>query len=166
MIPSLDEIRELLSYDPETGIFTWLQDRNQLAKKGARAGYQRHDGYWLINMRGHTVLCHRLAWLLTAGEWPSDMIDHINGDPSDNRLANLREADRSQNMMNMALPPANTSGFKGVSFDRRQRKWQAYITIQRRKKSLGYYTDLSEAAFARKVAEEKFFGSFARAIEG
>src|ERR1700731_2752322 len=98
-----DRVNEVLSYDPETGIFRWkvkLSDRSPIGK---RSGGHTSSGHWRIRVDGHYYLAHRLAWLLTHGVWPRDEIDHINRVRDDNRLANLREASHSQNHANCGL---------------------------------------------------------------
>jgi hypothetical protein len=159
------DLKALLHYDPETGVFTWAKYRNCFARAGQKAGYQRADGYLVFTLSGHgQFLGHRLAWLYVTGAWPDEMIDHVNGDPSDTRFVNLRPATRSQNMMNMALPPSNTSGVKGVSWNRRHQRWEAYITLNRKQMKLGTYRELTDAAQARKAAEQRLFGEFARGV--
>lgn len=161
--PTAEQLGQLLTYDPIAGTFTWKVDRNQLAKAGMAAGYTRRDGYLVINVSGRGQLGHRLAWLLMTGHWPEKMVDHINGDPSDNRWSNLREATRSQNMMNMvAVPPRNTSGVKGVSFSKRFGVFEAYITVDGHRVKLGMHRTLEAAAAARRAAEKQLFGEFAR----
>lgn len=160
------KVRELLIYEPETGRFIWRVDRGTAIKAGSAAGYTRSDGYKIFSFTEHGhYLGHRLAWLYMTGEWPPAMVDHINGDPSDNRWANLRAATRSQNMMNMALPPRNTSGVKGVSFNRRYQVWEAYITVGRRRRKLGTHKTIEAAAAARRDAELALFGPFARSLD-
>lgn len=161
MTLTAERLRDLLDYDPATGIFTWKIDRNQLAKAGDRAGYKRHDGYLMVNICGKVHLGHRLVWLHVHGVWPADMIDHINGVPGDNRIANLRPATRSQNMMNMAPLARSTSGHKGVSWAKRASKWEAHITVARRKISLGHHQKIDDAIAARAEAEARHFGRFA-----
>lgn len=160
---ALERLKELVSYDRETGRFHWNIDRGGLIMAGHRAGYTRKDGYLVLVLDGESYLGHRVAWFYETGSWPDEMIDHINGNPADNRLANLREATRSQNMMNMAVPPANTSGFKGVSFCKRSNRWDTYITVDRKRRRLGYFQNIEDAVAARKAAEASMFGQFARA---
>lgn len=157
-----ERLKELLSYDRTTGEFRWLAWRKNSRQAGERAGYSRKDGYVIIVLDNSYYLGHRVAWFYETGSWPADMIDHINGDPADNRMENLREASRSQNMMNMALPPSNTSGIKGVSYIKSSGKWEAYIGIDRRKIALGIFQNKDDAALARRAAEAKHFGEFAR----
>jgi len=164
---TFERANELLDYCPETGKFTWVGDRPNQVKAGSQAGYTRRDGYLVLVLDCRHYLGHRVAWLMAKGNWPSSMIDHIDGDPRNNRLSNLRPATRAQNMMNMALLESNTSGFKGVSWDKSCGKYQAYITVDRRKKSLGFFSDKMLAAAARHAAEKKYFGEYstsARAI--
>lgn len=158
---SQKRLRELVSYDQDTGIFTWKASRGNQTNPGDGAGYTRHDGYLILVLDRRIYLGHRVAWFYVHDEWPHE-IDHINGDPADIRITNLRPVTRSQNMMNMKLLSRNTSGYKGVSWDRRSAKWQSYITIDNRKISLGYYQQIGDAAAARRAGEAKYFGEYAR----
>jgi hypothetical protein len=98
LIPS--RIRELLDYDPETGHLTWRVDRAMRVRAGDRAGYSDYSGYITIRINGTNYQAHRLAWLWMKGEWPEEEIDHINRIRDDNRWSNLREANRSGNVVN------------------------------------------------------------------
>lgn len=118
-------LRELLHYDPETGLFTWKVAR-QGTRAGAFAGALNH-GYLRITIDWRHYPAHRLAWLYMTGEWPADLIDHINLVSDDNRFVNLRQATRAQNMHNSARPRTNTSGVKGVS--RYAGRWKAQIKV-------------------------------------
>jgi hypothetical protein len=113
------------------------------AKHGA--GY-RHGAIF-----GKNVLAHRAAWAITHGEWPSDQIDHVNGDPADNRLENLRVVTSRQNSMNMKANSRNSSGVMGVSWNKANDKWRAHIAG----KTLGDFRCKDDAIRARKQAEEK-----------
>lgn len=156
-------LRELVSYDQETGAFKWKVSRSNQINPGDPAGYTRHDGYLVLVLDRRHYLGHRVAWFYIHGEWP-DEIDHINGDPADIRLANLRPVTRSQNMMNMRLLDRNTSGHKGVSWSKSRSKWQSYIKVNQRKISLGSYDEIEHAVAARKAAEDKYFGGYARGV--
>lgn len=166
-----ERLRELLDYDPETGLFVWLQ-RDEIAgsdkiwnKKhaGKTAGYLSGLGYRPIKIDGHKYLAHRLAWLYVNGRWPAAFIDHINGNRADNRIANLREATQSQNQQNRGLTKHNTSGRKGVSWRRDIRKWSAQIAVSSKQIFLGYFTCPDAAAAAYEAAARKYHGEFARA---
>ena len=109
------ELRRLVDYDPETGVFRWKQQAGR-ANAGDVAGCLRGDGYINMIVNGRRGLAHRFAWFYVHGQWPADMIDHRNGQRSDNRIENLREADNTLNSQNMrAAKPSNATGFLGVS---------------------------------------------------
>jgi hypothetical protein len=158
---TVERLRQLLTYDPETGIFTWI-----VAPRGHRAGVvagynKRRDGYRTICIDKCHYLAHRLAWFYMTGEWPS-LIDHINGIPDDNRWQNLRLATSSQNCANRGRNRNNTSGFKGVSFYRRDRNWDVRIMADRKQIYLGRYGDVEQARQAYRRAAAEIFGPFAR----
>jgi hypothetical protein len=155
-------LKEVLNYDPETGEFTWLVSAGRRVRVGDVAGYQRPDGYCRIQIDGRNYRAHRLAWLHMTGEWPPHQIDHINGDPSDNRTSNLRPATHSQNMANSRKPRHNTSGFKGVSWQAAQRKWVASLKVNGRTRFLGRFDCPAAAHAAYVAAAVKHSGEFAR----
>jgi hypothetical protein len=135
---SPERLKELLHYDPETGVFTRRIPRGA-AKKGRVAGSERY-GRPRAMIDGRQYLLHRLAWLYVHGSLPIDQIDHINGDTTDNRIANLREATPSQNTQNQrAAHSDNMSGFLGVSWEKDRGKWLARIFIDGEQKYLGRF---------------------------
>jgi hypothetical protein len=154
-----NEVRRLLSYDAETGVFRWRIRRCAMAP-GSVAGGRSAAGYQCISFDGKRTLAHRLAWLHAYGAWPSGELDHIDGDKTNNRLANLREASRSENNINRSVPRSNTSGFRGVSWHKRVRKWEANIKFGGRQKHLGYYSCPAEAHRAYVEAATKLHGDF------
>jgi hypothetical protein len=135
-------------------------------RAGARAGYENSLGYWKVAVDGRWMMAHRLAWALMNGDrWPDGEIDHINGVPSDNRIANLRVATRAQQLANAKFNSANTTGFRGVCIKRRGGKtlYQADIRVAGRKIFIGTFGTPEEAHAAYvKVAMERFGDYFAK----
>ena len=168
-LPSPELLRQLLRYEPDTGKLYWKERtpdmfddgrcksfNSQFANKEAFT-FTGRDGYKhgnVLNQRPY--LAHRVIWAIVHGKWPLNHIDHINGIRDDNRIVNLRDVSRGQNQRNLKLPTNNTSGVIGVSWANREKKWNAYITVDRRRRSLGYFTDFAEAVSARKEAEAKY----------
>lgn len=107
-------MHEYLKYEPESGFLYWAKSIGARAKVGNLAGSKNGEGYVQIKVQGRVYLAHRIAWLLTYGNWPIDEIDHINGDRSDNRIKNLRAVSRSMNQRNAQRRMDNTSGIIGV----------------------------------------------------
>jgi hypothetical protein len=158
-----ERLRELLAYDPETGVFTWLVARSNHIKVGDIAGWLNgEEGYTRIKVDGHPYMAHRLAWLHVTGSWPVTQIDHVNCTRDDNRWTNLREATQSQNAANVRIRgKTKASGFKGVH--RHGRRWKAVITKDGRNTSLGYFDAPEEAHAAYVKAAREYHGEFARA---
>lgn len=163
--PTLDRLRELLDYDLDTGIFRWRLRRGP-ATAGAVAGalMRRPSGaaHRVIRIDGRLYYAHRLAWMHTYGVWPTEDIDHINSDGTDNRLGNLRLASRSENSTNKGVQRNNRSGRKGVSWHARAGRWQACIGVNGRTICLGLFNSVEEAHAAYMRAATEHFGEFAR----
>jgi len=151
------EIKELLHYDPDTGDFTWLIIPSNNVKIGDVTGWpDKRDGYMRIKVKGKQYLSHRLAWFCVHGVWPRHEIDHINHDRSDNRIVNLREATRLENMRNASRYKTNTSGVTGVYWHKPTKKWQASIAVEGKLLYLGLDVDKFESICARKSAENRY----------
>ena len=129
---------EQLKYDPDTGVITWLVSRRGVSA-GSVAGTQDTNGYRKIMLSRRYYGSHRIAWLLSNGEWPNGIIDHIDGNPSNNKISNLRLSNTSLNAANKKRPSTNTSGFKGVSFVKSTGKWYSAIKVNGISKNLGCY---------------------------
>ncbi|MGJ3351607.1 HNH endonuclease [Morganella sp. Je.2.23] len=157
-----DDIRAALSYTPGTGIFVWKVNITKRIKAGTIAGTTNRFGYIQIVFRNKIYKAHRLAWAYVYGHLPDGDIDHINGNTSDNRIVNLRVATHAENMRNRKMPKTNTSGVKGVYWDREKRKWRAALMFDGKKKSVGYFSELSVATKAICKAREELHKSFAR----
>ena len=160
---TLDRVREFLEYDPPTGKFTWRKRTSNRIAVGGVAGVKAANGYTYITLDNYKLLAHRVAWLYVYGEWPEGQIDHINRDRSDNRLSNLRLASMSENVCNGTLRSTNTSGFRGVSLDKRKtkKKWLAQIVKDGKQHGLGYYATKEEAYDAYRRAAIELHGKFA-----
>lgn len=155
-------LRAALNYDPDTGEFRWRAPRKSIRVGDLAGKIVSGTGYRSIKIDGRQYLAHRLAWLYINGVWPSEFIDHINGSKDDNRWANLREATRTQNAANQGVSRANRSGYKGVHWHINMSKWVAAIKVHGRRKHLGYFDKIEDAAHAYAVAAPKFHGKFAR----
>jgi len=162
-LPPLEELQQLLDYDPETGVFRWKVFRSNI-RAGTIAGYSHGDGYICIEINHQKWFAHRLAWLFITKSDPGKLyIDHVNGIKSDNRALNLRLATKNQNGCNVGLDKANTSGFKGVCWHKVTGKWQASIRFGPRQYYLGLFPtpELAHMAYCKAAAE--LHGEFARA---
>jgi hypothetical protein len=151
-----DEARLRLDYDPATGIFARKYGRN----RGHSAGSIHVRGYRLINVDGVLYRASRLAWLIVYGQWPVNQVDHINGNRSDDRIANLRDVTNAENQHNaMVLRKNNRSGFHGVHFSKTERRWRAHITVGYRRIMLGRFKTAQEAKSAYMEAKAKYHPS-------
>lgn len=155
------KLLELLHYDPASGTFTWKVTRGRSAKAGQVAGTPHPEGYVQIGVCGRLYLAHRLAWFYVTGQWPAGLIDHQNRDRSDNRFENLRVCDFSSNAANSKIPVTNTSGVKGVSWDKCSGSWQVGIKKNGKRKHLGRFADKELAAEAYRNESVRVFGVFA-----
>jgi hypothetical protein len=159
----VESLRQQVAYDPETGAITRLVARsiNPKSVPGLRLGTPCRGGYLMVRVGKSRYLAHRLAWFHAHGRWPDGDIDHVNGNKADNRLCNLREATRSQNMANTSLQANNTSGVRGVCFAKHAKKWLASLTVSGKQKHLGLFASKEEAAVVRERAFRSAFGEFA-----
>ena len=153
-----DEVESFFEY--KDGILYWKKNQSNI-KSGAIAGYQRPDGYIVIGFKNKSIRAHRLIWLLNHGYMP-EFLDHINGIRNDNRIENLRVATRTQNQMNLKTRCDNSSGFRGVFWNKQRKKWTARIQTGYKVKHLGLFKSIEDADKARKIAEQKYFGEYAR----
>ena len=148
-------LKQLLDYDPTTGIFTWKVRRGGSAKAGSVAGCKKFDGYNYIKIDDKPCAAHRLAWLFIHGKFPNDQIDHINGVRDDNRIENLRDVDQFTNARNIAKRNDNTSGITGVCWHKVRNKWESRINIDGRKLHLGLFDCKATASYVAKHFRRK-----------
>jgi len=157
-----ERLFEVLHYCPETGNFTWLKKIGK-GYVGDLAGSADTAGYRRIMIDGERFYAHRLAWFYVYGRWPKHQIDHVNVDCSDNRLSNLREATQSQNQSNKPLnKKISGTGFKGVSFHKKQGRFFSRIRVNNKLIHLGCFPTAEEAHQAYVVAANDIRGDFAR----
>lgn len=154
--PSQSRLKDLLHYDPDTGIFTWRQYRGHLARVGDVAGRPDGEGHIQVSVDGRRYHAHRLAWLYVYGTFPKVCIDHINRVRDDNRICNLREATYGENAQNRRPSKSNKSGKSDVMWSNYHGRWRARITINRKRIHLGYFDSFEEAAAARTEAKAKY----------
>jgi hypothetical protein len=147
-------LKEVLRYYPESGIFRWRATGTG-RRKNKIAGYKNSRGYIRIWIDGEKHYAHRLAFLYEHGYFPENDIDHIDGNPSNNKIKNLREVSRQCNLRNTGNRINNTSGVKGVSWDKPTNKWRAQIQANRKNKKLGRYKNFDNAVIARYKAEKE-----------
>ena len=163
--PPFEAVSTMLTYREETGKLIWkhrpvehfksLQGWKMWNTRYAlkEAGGYDIKGYVRVSIDGKSYKAHRLAWLLKYGTWPDCDLDHINGDPQDNRIINLRQVSHAENMQNKKLHSNNNSGQPGVSFIKQYTKWRACIGLNGKVQHLGWFDSLEDAVTARKQAE-------------
>jgi hypothetical protein len=172
-LPSVEVLRQLLRYDPGTGKLFWKGRAPDLFAEGGHSQEHRarlfndryagtealsainRQGYPHGSVLGCNYLAHRVIWALVTGECLDAEIDHIDGNPANNRIENLRVVDRKGNMMNVALRKKNTTGAHGIQL-MKSGKWRARIKDNGREVHLGYFYSKDAAIAARKAAQQKY----------
>lgn len=152
-LPTPEQLRKLLRYDPEEGSLFWL-----LPRQGVRSGdpvSEWHDrkGYAIVTIKKRKYRAHRVAWAVYYGKWPREQIDHINGNPADNKITNLRDVTPSENQRNTKRRCDNRSGVTGVRWNSVAQKWVAEIWLGGKSTHLGLFARKRDAINARKSAE-------------
>lgn len=161
-----EDVSKILDYDPNTGVIRWRVDRTCGANKrvqcraGTIAGHKTDSGYVLITLNYCRLYAHRIAWFLTHGRWPTDKLDHINLNRSDNRIENLREATDIQNRSNTKV--RSKTGFKGVTKPKHANTFVAQISVNGKTHYLGAFKTPEEAHEVYAKAAWQHFGEFAR----
>ncbi len=155
-------LKEAIDYDPTTGVFVNKIRRGKVLAGDVLGCVKDDRGVVVIGIDHGLYRAHRLAWLWMTGKWPKEDIDHKDGNPSNNRWENLREATDSQNLSNMKKPITNTSGRKGVSRRWDGKAWQVHIRANGKSTYVGSHTDLDKAHKMYADAARKHKGEFAR----
>lgn len=163
-----EKIKNYLSYDENTGIVVWKKTLSNRAISGSRAGCiqkGRKRIYRVIRINKILYLEHRICWLLFFNEWPKDEIDHIDQDPTNNKILNLRVVNTQQNSTNRPIQSNNTSGIRGVSWNKKTNKWISQIETNSINKYLGSFDSIEDAAISYANAKNKLH-PFACEFEG
>ena len=155
-----DELRQAITYDAETGIFVWkhrLSSAGRTVKRcGKQAGSVDHYGRITIRLRGVLYFAHQLAWLYVCGKWPEYVIDHINGQPADNRFCNLRDVTQTVNMQNRRTASAcNPLKVLGVSWHKGAGRFRARVFVNSKEHHLGLFDTIEEAQSAYVEAKRR-----------
>jgi len=150
-----ERARELLEYIPENGLLVWRKTNSNAAKKGAIAGYlSKKDGRVSVRIDNKLYKAHRVIFLIVKGEWPEE-VDHINGDPSDNRWDNLRSVTHRENMKNRKVCSNSTTGIMGVVWNRHNSKWRVRVKALDVHREIGSFSDFFDACCARISAQNE-----------
>lgn len=157
-----ERARELLAYDPNSGTLTW-RARGRGRPRAPIGSRRKSTVYLEVRVDGHRHLVHRVIWLIVHGHWPASEIDHRSGLATDNRLSELREATPAQNKANRRTPRNNTSGYKGVKWDKGKGKWAAVIMANKKLHFLGLFEEPEQANLAYVAASTRLHGEFRRA---
>ena len=155
---SIPELERLFNIDDKSPSGLTWKVHMMKPRVGARAGSIDSKGYWYVRVNGRSMKVHRIVWAMANGRNPDGDIDHINGIVTDNRIFNLRSVCRSENAKNQKRRKHNTSGVTGVARYGMSGKWWAYIWIDGKNKSIGYFDSIEEATEARIGAEIKAGG--------
>lgn len=157
------QVRELFNYDPLSGALTRKVRTAQRVQCGDAVGWPNTFGHLVVCVKYKKYLVHCLIWLLVTGKWPKNELDHRDTNPANNRWVNLREATKSQNMMNRGAQSNNRIGLKGVSWHATMKKYRARIFVGGKEIPLGYFGTPKEAHAAYIEAAKQYYGEFARA---
>lgn len=162
-LPPVSELEKIFYCDFDAGVI-----RNRISRTSRKVGERADDNFRLAGYRtvyafGRHLSAHRVIWAMATGEDTNLLIDHINGDTTDNRLSNLRVASNSQNKQNSKMYANNTSGVKGVAFRKDNGKWRAFISVDGKRRGLGQFDSCDDAAIAVQAARRELHGKFARA---
>jgi len=155
-----NELKSVLKYNPETGHFIWTaiggRSNAHIGKIAGGPVKDKNIFYICIKINGRRYLGHRLAYLYMTGDWPGNILDHDDGDGTNNKWKNINLSNHHHNAKNCRISKNNTSGVTGVGWDKRSEKWHSQIMVNGRNKGLGSYFDINDAIKARKEGETKY----------
>lgn len=154
-----EAFRALANYDPKTGILSWKVNRGRMAKKGDVLGRSVFNGRCQVIVCGKAYSVQNLAWLHFYGNWPEILVDHIDGNPLNNKISNLRACNHAENNQNTLKYKNNTTGWKGVDFHKKTQKYRARISAFGKSTVIGYF-DTAEAAGLAYLDAKKIHHKF------
>jgi len=157
------ELMDLIHYDPETGVFTANVKFSKRTLANRVLSNIDSKGYYRVCIKRKDYKLHRLAYFYMTGTMPDKWVDHINGITTDNRWCNLRIVTELQSSHNRKKPSNNTSGIKGVCFNKRIKRWRVKIGVNGKVHELGHFKDIEEAKAVYEAAAIKYFGEYKRA---
>lgn len=138
-----------------------LYRKMKTSKTLKKCEFCRKDGYLQVQINRKKYLAHRIIFFMFYGYLPL-IVDHIDNNPLNNNISNLRATNRYGNTRNAKIPKTNTSGYKGVSWHKRVGKWRTQIRINNKTKNLGYFDDVELAGLVAEEARQKYYKEFAR----
>lgn len=155
----IPRLKEVFDADFDKGVLYWKVKLAYRVKVGSVAGTKRPTGHLIVQIFGKDIYVHRILWAMYHNEWPTGFLDHINRNPSDNRIANLRIATKQQNAANIDKPSKNNKlGVKGVSIHAKTKKYRATISDNGKMIHLGLFTDIENARMAYVAASNRIHG--------
>lgn len=157
-----DDLKRILHYNPETGDFTLLIRLGRKYSANRILNSICPKGYYRVSIREKSYKLHRLAFLYMTGRMPDGIVDHVNGNPLDNRWCNLRIVNVSQSNTNRKTQKNNKLGTKGVSFCRKKNRFKAKITVRKKTIYLGLFTNIEDACAAYDNAAKIYHGEYRR----
>ncbi|HHJ4404337.1 TPA: HNH endonuclease [Citrobacter freundii] len=161
MVITQQVLKSLMHYEPVSGVFTWVKSSNRRIKVGSRAGTINGSGYRQIRIDGKIYKEHRLAWLYVYGCMPEMDVDHLDRNPLNNGIKNLRLSTKSENQYNRRKPSGGKNPIKGVRLDVKNGKWRVCGSRNKKQIWLGYFDDLELAELVISEFRGKYHGQFA-----
>lgn len=157
--PIPEIVKDLLAYNPDTGLLTWKMSRRGTVKAGGIAGTVNDDGYIRVKVKQKFYPSHRIAWFIYHGQQPEGQLDHIDNDKTNNRISNLRLATPIQNNQNIGKTSSCTSGVKNVTWQKGA--WQVVIKVNGKPMYFGRFQNLFEARERAIEVRKRYHGDFA-----
>jgi hypothetical protein len=157
----IQRLHEVFDVSFDTGAVVWKIQTARCTKVGSLAGFKKSSGHLYVQIDGKTIALHRIVWAMFNGSWPVGILDHMNENPADNRICNLRIASKSQNGANVRRPQRNNkTGYKGVSLNKQTNKYRASMTLNGKHVHIGSFSTPEEAFHAYSLASARNHGEY------